>query len=93
MKTLRILLIVLIPALGFVACQKSNVKPTVTPAQENTSGVTNSNNLNARANDNLGNDGLNDNTNVNSSYAGSEGEIYGSGDDDRDGGDKKKKRN
>ncbi len=80
MKILKILLILLVPAIGIVGCKKSDTKPECSHSS---------------------NKGTDSNAVDNSAAAGrfgdiSEGDtnsepIVGSGEDDRDGGDKKKK--
>lgn len=90
MRILKILLILLVPALGFVSCKKSELKPC--------------NHAPAAAQTNSGNTTTSDVVPVNSRLMspsnaditvtdGNGGtDVLGSGDDDRDGGDKKKKR-
>lgn len=85
MKILKILFIILVPALGIVGCQKSDVKPDCPKHTESNSTV---NNNSESANTNVGARG------VNVSIDGEEEDgstVVGSGDGDRDGGDRKKK--
>jgi hypothetical protein len=92
MKILRILLIILVPAMGIVGCRKSNTRPasqnggcqshqnsTANPPTDNSS------NSNMAAGRGTATDDQLDPTQ-------SSTEIYGSGDDDRNGGEKRKKR-
>jgi len=79
MKILKILLILLVPALGIVGCQKSDTRPCSNHSAEKTEST--------------------DNTAVSSKFTLSEQAeevgstpVVGSGDDDRDGGDKKPKK-
>ena len=81
MKFLKIIVIVLVSAIGFVACEKSECKP-----KERECGGTNENTT-----VNKTNKGNTDNSNTSVNKTPSNLEIVGSGDDDRDGGDKKKK--
>jgi hypothetical protein len=83
MKILKILFILLVPALGIVGCQKSDIKPDCPNHSESSSKTTNTDEsagstVGARS--------------ANVSFEDEEGtSVVGSGDDDRDGGDKKKK--
>lgn len=80
MKFLKILLILLVPAMGFVACQKSERKPECSSSKAKESGsATNSGSklLEVTSEDDDSGTGI--------------GTLVGSGDDDRDGGDKRKK--
>jgi len=76
MKFLKFILILLIPAMGLVSCHKSDAKP----------GCGNNNSQNTEE------------TNVGARFADPDmqtketPQIVGSGDDDRDGGDKKQKK-
>lgn len=81
MKILKILLIVLIPALGFVSCEKSHTMPG--GCKNHKSATPNSGNSTV-TDKVIGGSAIDDNS-------GSGTTIVGSGDDDRDGGDKKKK--
>ncbi len=77
MKILKISLILLLPALGFVGCKKSTMAPNecgTKASTENTQGSKLNTNVTP-----LGDD----------TYQSTD--IVGSGDDDRDGGDKPKK--
>ena len=76
MKILKILLILLVPAIGIVGCRKSECNPKATTTKQTDSG---SNTVGARETEitDQGNQG---------------GDVVGSGDDDRDGGDKKAKK-
>jgi hypothetical protein len=79
MKILKIVLVLLIPALGFVGCQKSEMKPRC--GNHSTSESTNKSD-DAQASGKFGDLIVEEETG---------GTIVGSGDDDRDGGDKPKK--
>lgn len=84
MKILKILLVLLIPALGFVSCEKSGMKPSCPASSSQTpASDSNKNNVGAKSAsfDELSN-----------GSSGSGTEIVGTGDDDRDGGDKKTKK-
>jgi hypothetical protein len=100
MKILKILLIVLVPAFGVVSCQKSDIKPRNCQDHEDSAPAVAS--KNAASSDVNTEDDSSDQTYDHSAKKvggvvvdspGSESgtEIIGSGDDDRDGGDKKKK--
>lgn len=89
MKILKALLVILIPAFALVSCEKSQIKPScsheaTTPATDNSASDAGKTQTGSKGNkgittEDAGNDG-------NGSTS-----IVGSGDDDRDGGDKKKK--
>jgi len=85
MKVLRILLIVLLPAVGLVGCCKSKCKPR---CETSNSSTTNPNDPSIEAEGDI----------VASRTAGpvveptENGDLVSSGDEDRDGGDKKKKK-
>jgi hypothetical protein len=80
MKFLKIVMIVLISSIGFVACEKHECKPEGKDDAKETNTTVNKTN---KGNTNNSNSSINrTSTNL---------EIVGSGDDDRDGGDKKKK--
>ena len=85
MKILRILFILLIPAFGFVGCQKSDVKPSC--QHEDKSSQASDDNSQG----NVGSRTVNMNGDFESGDDEESTDIIGSGDDDRDGGDKKKK--
>ncbi len=81
MKILKILFILLVPAMGIVGCKKSELKPA-SPATASATPADNDN-ANARVVDMTTMDeGKNGGNTTN---------IVGTSDDDRDGGDKKKK--
>lgn len=86
MKILRILAIVLVSSVVFVGCQKSSLTPKNCDSNSEKSGAADNS-----ANRPTGNYSDNSNGNTGSISNDIGGEIYGSGDDDRDGGDKKKK--
>ena len=79
MKILKILLILLVPALGIVSCHKSDRKPCSKNTTESSSTEQNKN-VSGRSYDVTTETEEEDGTSV-----------VGSGDDDRNGGDKKKK--
>lgn len=87
MKIFKILFILLIPAMGIVGCRKSDAKPCSAKAESSApSGMVVNSNSSEETNDNS-----------TPNYQGrglskADEEIYGSGDDDRDGGDKKLKK-
>lgn len=81
MKILRLLLIILVPAMGIVGCAKSDVKPC------NKSHETESPVYTAPESTSLSTDQP-----VLTGGGGSSTDIYGTGDDDREGGDKKSKK-
>ncbi len=88
MKILRILLILLMPALGFISCTKSGIKPSCNGEHHQTE---NSVSQPAASDDaaapvSAGRRGNNPLLDEDKSTS-----LVGSGDDDRDGGDKKKK--
>jgi hypothetical protein len=83
MKILKILLILLIPALGIVGCKKSETKPKCTAAGT----VKNSDNSNSNVAA-----GRSEGASVGDSGTPVDSPIIGAGDDDRDGGDKKHKK-
>lgn len=87
MKIFKLLFILLIPAMSIVGCRKSDAKPcshtAAAPANSQPSGMT------------VNSDESGETTsapNYRGRGIGSNEEIYGSGDDDRDGGDKKLKK-
>ncbi|MBA3681165.1 MAG: hypothetical protein H0W73_08370 [Bacteroidetes bacterium] len=75
---MKILLILLVPAIGFVGCKKSGVTPHNNCATETSTENTQGNKLNP-------------NTIQNGDHSYQSTDIVGSGDDDRDGGDKPKR--
>jgi hypothetical protein len=79
MKILKILLIILVPAIGIVSCKKSNVAPRDC-ATKNSASSTDS--QSSRFNSNVTLTGDDDYQST---------DVVGSGDDDRDGGDRPKK--
>jgi hypothetical protein len=79
MKIFKVLTIILIASIGFVACEKRSCEPNDTNKNE----ATKTANRTSKGNT----DDSNTSVNINSSNL----EIVGSGDDDRDGGDKKKR--
>jgi len=85
MKILRIILILLIPAFGFVGCQKSDIKPSC-QHEDKSSKESDDNSQN-----NVGSRTVNSTGDFESGDDEGSTDIIGSGDDDRDGGDKKKK--
>ena len=87
MKILRILLIILIPAMGIVGCRKSYIQPASPGGHEcsSKSSATSSSNDNVAGREAL--DPIEE-----PELGGDATEIYGSGDDDRNGGEKRKKR-
>jgi hypothetical protein len=101
MKILKIALILLLPAIGIVGCKKSDMKPGGCNGKhetESNSAVSRESNAAdqepAVLDPNAGqssNRTMNTLSNTGNSNSGST-EIYGSGDDDRDGGDKSKKK-
>jgi hypothetical protein len=90
MKILKIFLILLVPAFGFVGCQKSNMKPSCQGHETNAPEA-----ASKASDDNGSNDNQPQSRNASpeENVDGDENttDIIGSGDDDRDGGDKKKK--
>lgn len=101
MKILKLLFIVLVPALAVVSCQKSDIKPRNCQDHEDStpavvSKMANSNSTQSEDNSSGQNSDYNAKTSTNGTVVDTKGstettEIIGSGDDDRDGGDKKKK--
>ena len=82
MKILKILLVLLVPAFGFVSCEKSGLKPGCgNHSKSDSNSDSNTNDVSGKYGKLITNEGNNDNG----------GSIVGSGDDDRDGGDKPKK--
>ena len=81
MRFLKILLVLLIPAMGFVACEKANTRPC-SEKPENT--PSEKSDISGKV---VGGVYIDDNNSTSSNGS----TIVGSGDDDRDGGDKKKK--
>lgn len=80
MRFLKIVLVLLIPAMGFVACEKANTRPCSEKSSTSQSGTSDVNGKVVAG------------VYVDDNASGSNGTtIVGSGDDDRDGGDKKKK--
>ena len=79
MKALKIFLLVLIVGFGVAACEKSTIKPCTVSEQQSNATVSDQQ-VNARIKNPTNNGTGDPQTN----------EIVGSGDDDRDGGDKKK---
>lgn len=101
MKILKIALILLLPAIGMVACKKSDTKPGGCNGKhetESNSAVSRESNavdqepavLDPSAGQSS-NRTMNTLSNTDDPSPGST-DIYGSGDDDRDGGDKSKKK-
>jgi hypothetical protein len=94
MKILKIVVILLMPAIGFVACKKSDIKP-VNPASAPAAAVAAPENVNTNTTEVYTEE---TNARVGDSeetVLEEEGNITGvvaSGDDDRDGGDKKHKK-
>lgn len=82
MKILRILLIILVPAMGIVSCRKADVKPATHDSNCSSQTTTNSSSNVA------GREAIVDQEQP----AGQPTDIYGSGDDDRNGGEKRKKK-
>lgn len=82
MKILRILLILLVPALGIVSCKKSDMTPGKCSSQSHSS-VKEDSNTNEQVSAGRGEEVLGQDNNTT---------VVGSGDDDRDGGDKKQKK-
>lgn len=80
MKILKILLIILVPALGIVGCKKSESHPDC--ATSNTK----------PAEGKAAVEPTSDTQNYSARGVDEDDEIFGSGDDDRNGGDKKAKR-
>lgn len=78
MKILKIFLILLLPAMGLVGCKKSDHRPG--SCSNHSSKQTNNETVNAKLTDSA--DELIDESSP----------VVGSGDDDRDGGDKKQKK-
>jgi hypothetical protein len=87
MKILKILFILLVPALLIVSCRKSDVKPDGSKHECNKSSSTQSSDPN---NNNVG-QAAGRGTSVDETEP-EFGNIVGAGDDDRDGGDRKKIR-
>lgn len=94
MKILKIAVILLLPAIGFVGCKKSDIKPA-NPASTSAAPVA--------ANENNATTITEEYTDQSGSRTGDGGEVIleedgnitgvvASGDDDRDGGDKKHKK-
>lgn len=81
MKFLKIVIIVLVSSIGFVACEKSQLEPNNDGKCGKTKNTTESKTDKTNR----------DNSNTTISKTPTNLEIVGSGDDDRDGGDKKKK--
>lgn len=81
MKILRVILILLVPAMGIVGCQKSDVTPKKCSEKPEAGSYT------APESTGLATDGS-----VSGGPTGPSTDIYGTGDDDRDGGDKKTKK-
>lgn len=77
MKILKILLILLVPAIGLIGCKKSDVKPNECGTKAST--------------ENSQGSKLNTNTILVGDDTYQSTDVVGSGDDDRDGGDKPKK--
>lgn len=86
MRVLKIFLVALISSLAFVACDKTNVTPCNKEKHEQTKSDNNeASTPAARSTESIGEDEGDDN--------GDNGvTIVGSGDDDRNGGDKKQKK-
>lgn len=82
MRYLKILLVLLIPAMGFVACEKANTRPCSEKPSNTQSG---NSDVSGKV---VSGVYIDDNA---TSGNGNGTTIVGSGDDDRDGGDKKKK--
>lgn len=82
MKILKILLILLVPAFGIVSCEKSDLKP----------GCGNAHNKQEQKNDNTAPTQVNSRLAVGIEESIESTDVVGSGDDDRDGGDKKTKK-
>jgi len=81
MKILKISLILLIPAMGIVGCKKSNMAPNDCATK---SSATSTDSQSSRLNPNVTPTGDDDYQST---------DVVGSGDDDRDGGDKPKRTN
>lgn len=82
MKILKVILILLVPAMGIVGCQKSAIEPKKCSEHPESGSYT------APESTGLATDV----STVSGESGGPSTDIYGSGDDDRDGGDKKTKK-
>jgi hypothetical protein len=95
MKILKIFVILLMPAIGFVGCKKSDIKP-VNPASTPAATVAAPENSNTNTTEEVYTDETNARVGDNDeTVLEEEGDITGvvaSGDEDRDGGDKKHKK-
>ena len=94
MKILKICVFLLVPALGFVACQKSNIQPA-NPASTPAATVAAPEQVNANTTEASYTEEANYRMTESESVLEDDGNITGvvaSGDDDRDGGDKKQKK-
>jgi hypothetical protein len=95
MRILKIFVILLMPALGFVACRKSDIKP-VNPASTPAAAVAAPENANTNTTEEVYTEETNSRVGDNGeTVLEEEGNITGvvaSGDEDRDGGDKKHKK-
>jgi len=77
MKILKTILILLVPVMGLLSCEKTTCKPNE-PASTSNSSNTSNGDVSGKFGESASNGGTTD--------------LVGSGDDDRDGGDKKPKK-
>ncbi|MBS1634893.1 MAG: hypothetical protein JST26_03155 [Bacteroidetes bacterium] len=90
MKTFKVIVFMIVASLAIVSCRKSDLKPTCNHSNTETQSTTTTGKSSNRT---ANSDGSGDNSGTTVTVSGTiDNGIYGGGDDDRDGGDKKHKK-